>query len=90
MTGKRKTTIGEQLSQPEGSPDDFQASLVRPRRCYRVWMKDGYASLHDAESEAIAKAAAIALATKNTEGLAMTPAERRKAITVDYVTCLTS
>ncbi len=53
--------------------------------CYRVWMKDGYASLHDANDEASAREQAIALATNNTEGAAMTWKERRDACTVDCV-----
>lgn len=59
-----------------------------PMHCYRVWMKDGYVSLHDAESEDEAKAAAVELTKKNIEGAAMTPAERRLALTVDYADCL--
>lgn len=74
-------TIGEQLANPEPTEQFF---VERPRHCYRVWMKDGYASLHDAESEAIAKSAAIKLATESTSGLAMSAADRRKAVTVDY------
>ena len=57
----------------------------KPLHCYRVWMKDGCASLHDAESKGQAKAAAIKLATANVEGCAMTPADKRKATAVDYV-----
>lgn len=55
------------------------------RHCYRVWMKDGYASLHDAVSEQEARDAAIDVAKKNIQGAAMTSAEKRKAIMVDYV-----
>lgn len=63
--------------------------MTATRRCYRVWMKDGYASLHDAESEDDARQQAIALATKNIQGAAMTSREKREAVTVDYVTNLT-
>lgn len=59
-------------------------------KCYRVWMKDGYASLHNAESEDDAKRQAIELATKNIAGLAMTPRERRLAVTVDKADCLSN
>lgn len=52
---------------------------------YRVWMKDGYASLHDAETEDEARKKAIALATKNIEGCAMSKQERKDAVKVDYV-----
>lgn len=55
---------------------------------YRVWMRDGYASLHNACSEAEARQAAIELATKNIAGCAMTPREKRQAVAVDYVDCL--
>lgn len=58
------------------------------KKVFRVWMKDGYASLHVAASEESAKVEAIKQATENTEGLAMSPYERRKAIEVDYVDCL--
>lgn len=32
QTTSRRVTIGEQLYQPEGSPDDFQADLERDER----------------------------------------------------------
>lgn len=52
---------------------------------YRVWMRDGYASLHHTETEAEARQEAIDLATKNCRDAAMTKAELRKALAVDYV-----
>ena len=33
--------------------------------CYRVWMKDGYAGLYDAQDEADAKAQAIKAASED-------------------------
>lgn len=73
--------VGETLY-GTGSLDDVLAP--RPRHTYRVWMKDGYASLHTAENEGQAKAAAIKQAAKNCEGCAMTAADLRKGTTVDY------
>ncbi len=52
---------------------------------YRVWMRDGYGSLHNAETEENAKAAAVAETQRSIEGAAMTPTEKRAAITVDRV-----
>lgn len=54
-------------------------------KTYRVWMKDGYCGLYNAADEAVAKAAAVAEARTNCEGAALTPAETRKAVAVDYV-----
>jgi hypothetical protein len=48
-------------------------------------MKDGYASLHSAADEQDAREQAVALAEKNTSGLAMTKSEKRLATKVDYV-----
>ncbi len=59
------------------------------RQCYRVWMKDGYAGLYTALSIDEAKAQATAAALESTKGLAMTPAEQRAALAVDYVEELT-
>lgn len=56
--------------------------------CYRVWMKDGYASLKNGETEAEAREAAIQQAKDNTRGAAMSAHERVEATTVDYVTKL--
>jgi hypothetical protein len=53
--------------------------------CYRVWMKDGYASLVNAESEIEARSKAAEVATNNVDGLAMTPKEKRDATTVERV-----
>ena len=57
-------------------------------KTYRVWMKDGFASLQNAESEDDAKAQAIKYFLEGCGGVRMTPAERRKATTVDYAECL--
>lgn len=51
---------------------------------YRVWMKDGYASLHCAETEDEARSAAVKNATTSIDGAAMSPREKRQAVTVDY------
>jgi hypothetical protein len=55
-------------------------------RCYRVWMRDGFAGLYDAETEAGAREQAIAAARKGLESCNADPdaRENRKAITVDY------
>jgi hypothetical protein len=58
--------------------------------CYRVWMKDGYAGLVNAENEDDAKALAIQIARNAINGAAMTRAEIRQAVTVDYVENLSS
>jgi len=52
---------------------------------YRIFMKDGYASLQNAETEQEAREKAVAGAKRSCEGCAMTPAEKRKATTVDSV-----
>lgn len=58
------------------------------RGTYRVWMKDGYASLQTAGSEIEARDLAITQALKNCHGCAMSPGERKAATTVDYVNTL--
>lgn len=50
---------------------------------YRVWMKDGYAGLENAETEQQAREQAIENARRNTEELAMSEREKRLAVTVD-------
>jgi hypothetical protein len=57
--------------------------------CYRVWMKDGYCSLHNAANEDEAKRLAVEVAGKSTDGAAMTKTEKREATTVDYLENLT-
>ena len=52
---------------------------------YRVWMKDGFAGLYDAETENDAMEKAIEYAKKSIEGCAMSASEKRKAVTVDYL-----
>lgn len=51
---------------------------------YRVWMQDGYASIQSGENEDEAKASAVKLAQDTIAGCAMTPREKRLAVTVDY------
>lgn len=58
-------------------------------KCYRVWMKDGYAGLYDGENEEEARRQAVEVTKKNIEGCAMSQREKREALTVDYVQCLT-
>ena len=58
-------------------------------KCYRVWMKDDYAMLVNATSEAHAREQAIEQTKKDCFGAAMTKAERRTALTVARVDCLT-
>ena len=55
---------------------------------YRVWMRDGYAGLYNAQSIDEAKAQAVAEAMKSTKGVALSPAEQRKALAVSHVDCL--
>jgi hypothetical protein len=57
--------------------------------CYRVWMKDGYASLQNADDEDEAKRLAVEAAAKSIDGAAMTRTEKREATTVDYLENLT-
>jgi hypothetical protein len=64
-------------------------TLVK-RNCYRVWMKDGYASLINAVTEDEAKAEAVRAATATCEGLAMSASEKRAATTVRRVENLSS
>jgi hypothetical protein len=52
-------------------------------RCYRVWMKDGYASLQDAASDQEARDKAIAGAKETIKDAAMTAKDKRDATTVD-------
>ncbi len=59
-------------------PDD-----LKPRHCYRVYMKDGYAGLYDGATPEEAKKQAIEYATKSIVGAAMTPREKRLAVAVD-------
>lgn len=54
-------------------------------KCYRVWMKDGYAGLYNAADEDEAKRLAVEAAGKSIEGAAMTKTENREATTVDYL-----
>lgn len=57
---------------------------------YRVWMKDGYSGLENAETEQQAREQAIANVRCNIKGAAMNERERRLAVTVDYVEQLNS
>ena len=52
-------------------------------------MRDGYCGLYDGENEEEARQQAMAAATHAIDGAAMTPGERREAVTVDSVECLT-
>ena len=52
---------------------------------YRVWMCDGYAGLYNAETEAEAKALAVKWAKESVEGAAMSPGDKRLAVTVETV-----
>lgn len=63
---------------------------AKPIFCYRVWMKDGYCGLYNGQNPKQATDKAIAEATVNIKGCAMTPAEKRKAVTVDYFENLTT
>lgn len=58
--------------------------------CYRVFMLDGYCGLYSAENEEAAKETAIKATEVACEGAAMTAAERRRALTVKSVECLTT
>lgn len=57
-------------------------------KCYRVWMKDGCARLVDAKTERKAREIAVSMTAMDIKDLAMTPSEKRRALAVDYVTCL--
>jgi hypothetical protein len=52
---------------------------------YRVWMKDGYARIVNAESEDEARGVARELTELDIKGAAMTKSEKRRAVTVDKV-----
>ena len=62
--------------------DTSEWKTIQPLHCYRVWMRDGYAGLYDAETPAGASTQAVAWATQACAGLAMSPGDRRRAITV--------
>ena len=56
--------------------------------CYRVWMRDGYVSLQNAETEEEAKKKACEAAAKEVEPLAMTVEEKQRACLIHKVECL--
>jgi hypothetical protein len=55
------------------------------RRCFRVWMADGYCCLVVATSDADARKKAVGLAERACDGAAMSAAERRRALRVKNV-----
>ncbi len=57
-------------------------------KTYRVWMRDGYATLQTAETEEDAKQQARAAAAESCREAVMTAAERLQACTVRDVECL--
>ena len=54
---------------------------------YRIWMKDGYARLLNAETEDAARKAAVDMTIKDCEESGMSPKDRdfKRATRVDYV-----
>ena len=57
---------------------------------YRIFMRDGYAGIYNADSEAEAKQQAVATAKQACEHVAMTDRERKTAATVKSVEKLNS
>ncbi len=50
--------------------------------CYRVWMKDDYCRLINAQTESEARAMAIEMTKKDCNNVAMSKQERTEALTI--------
>jgi hypothetical protein len=55
------------------------------RRCYRVWMRDGFVCSCTEYSAEAARAHAVSLAEASCKGLVMSARDRRWALTVVHV-----